>query len=34
MKLELSVDVVKVKVKLSLCFSEHDAMEAHWGVEV
>jgi hypothetical protein len=25
---------VKVKVKLSLCLTKHDAMKAYWGVEV
>jgi hypothetical protein len=25
---------LKVKVKLSLCFTKHHAMKAYWGVEV
>jgi hypothetical protein len=25
---------MKVKVKLSLCLTEHHAMKAYWGVEV
>jgi hypothetical protein len=31
---QIFVNMVKVKVKLSLCLTKHHAMMAYWGVEV
>jgi hypothetical protein len=33
-KVRVCKEVVKVKVKLSLCLTKHHTIKAYWGVEI